>query len=286
MLLMKQSEWEKSPTYNQMVGVGRNTAKPLISLRMWSVLAPAVLTLAFVGIWQLLLAVKVLPHTMFPSPSDVVQGFQQEIRSNRLPADIIASLWRVAAGFALSIALGLPAGVALGSSPYVRAAFLPGFNFLRNLSPLAWIGFAIVWFGVGDAPAIFLIFMSIFFPIALSVSADVAAIPVVYQRVADEYGLSRLERLLKVTLPAIMPRFVTTLRVAMGVAWLVVVAAEMVAGHNGLGFAIYDDRNALRQDLLVVHMIVIGVIGVLLDRFLASFAKNPSLQWGFQRQSL
>lgn len=261
-------------------------SSPIIPLRIWSLVAPPILTLLFVALWQVLFNTNVLSHTMFPSPLQVVHGFKQELATHRLPEDIVASLWRVAVGFALSIVLGLPAGIALGSSAYVRGAFLPGFNFLRNLSPLAWIGFAIVWFGVGDAPAIFLIFMSIFFPIALSVSADVAAIPVVYQRVADEYGLSKFERLYKVTLPAIMPRFVTTLRVAMGVAWLVVVAAEMVAGHNGLGFAIYDDRNALRQDLLVVHMIVIGVIGVLLDRYLASFAKNPTLQWGFQRQNL
>ncbi len=283
---MKQLIGDNSADGNTWAAFRRGVPQRSISLRVWSIIAPPVLILMFVGVWQVLFVRNVLPHAMFPSPIQVVHGFKQEIASKRLPADIIASLWRVAVGFVLSIALGLPAGVALGSSPYVRGAFFPGFNFLRNLSPLAWIGFAIVWFGVGDAPAIFLIFMSIFFPIALSVSADVAAIPVVYQRVADEYGLTRFERLYKVTLPAIMPRFVTTLRVAMGVAWLVVVAAEMVAGHNGLGFAIYDDRNALRQDLLVVHMIVIGVIGVLLDRYLASLAKNPTLQWGFQRQNL
>jgi NitT/TauT family transport system permease protein len=162
-------------------------------------------------------------------------------------------------------------------------ALLPIINFFRNLSPLAWIPFAILWFGVGDASAIFLIFLSAFFPIALATMAAVANIPAVYFRVAQNYGINGISRLTEVTLPAILPQVVTTLRVTAGLSWLVVVAAEMIAGRDGLGFAVMDSRNGLRTDLLVVEMIVIGMIGVALDRLLVQLTRIRSIRWGYER---
>jgi NitT/TauT family transport system permease protein len=213
----------------------------------------------------------------------VLAGFGEEIRSGRLLKDIIASSFRVAIGFALAVALGIPCGLWLGNHARARAALLPAVNFFRSLSPLAWIPFAILWFGIGDAPAIFLIFMATFFPLVLATMSAVAGIPTVYFRVAKEYGMNSREVLAEVTLPAIMPQVITTLRVMAGLAWLVVVAAEMIAGRDGLGFAIWDARNGLRMDLLVVEMIVIGIIGMLIDRLLAQLTKLPGVRWGYER---
>jgi NitT/TauT family transport system permease protein len=112
--------------------------------------------------------------------------------------------------------------------------------------------------------------------------AAVGTIPLVYFHVADNYGLRRIEKLIRVTLPAIMPQVITTLRVTAGVAWLVDVAAEMIAGRDGLGFAVMDARNGLRTDLLVVEMIVIGIIGVLIDRLLVQLTTVPSVRWGYE----
>jgi NitT/TauT family transport system permease protein len=205
------------------------------------------------------------------------------MRGGRILNDLVTSLFRVFAGFGLAAILGIPAGLLLGSKSPARAAFLPAVNFFRNLSPLAWIPFAILWFGVGDAPSIFLIFLSAFFPIILATTAAVASIPSVYMRVAREYGLSEWERLWEATLPAVMPEIVTTLRVAAGISWLVVVAAEMIAGRDGLGFAVMDSRNGLRTDILVVEMIVIGLVGIAIDRALVQLTKIPSLRWGYER---
>jgi NitT/TauT family transport system permease protein len=160
---------------------------------------------------------------------------------------------------------------------------LPAINFFRNLSPLAWIPFAILWFGIGDKPAIFLIFMASFFPIVLATISAVASIPNVYFRVARDYGIEGFELLIQVTLPAISPQVITTLRVTAGLSWLVVVAAEMIAGRDGLGFAIWDARNGLRMDLLVVGMIAIGIIGVVIDRLLVQLMKIDSVRWGYER---
>jgi NitT/TauT family transport system permease protein len=148
---------------------------------------------------------------------------------------------------------------------------------------LAWIPFAILWFGVGDASPIFLIFLSAFFPVTLSTMAGAANVPTIYSRVAKDFGIADSEKLMRVTLPAIMPQVVTALRVTAGVCWLVVVAAEMIAGRDGLGFAVMDARNGLRTDTLVVEMIVIGVVGVAIDRALEQLTKVPSIRWGYER---
>ena len=233
--------------------------------------------------WAALSYLRVFPESVFPSPLAVARGFAEELRAGRLLDDLVASLFRVATGFVLAVALGLPLGLGLGHSARARAALLPAINFFRSLSPLAWIPFAILWFGIGDLPAIFLIFMASFFPIVLATAAGVAGIPAVYFRIAQDYGFRGTELLTQVTLPAIAPEVITALRLTAGLAWVVVVAAEMIAGRDGLGFAIWDARNGLRMDLLVVGMIMIGIIGVVIDRLLILLMRIPSIRWGYER---
>jgi NitT/TauT family transport system permease protein len=248
-----------------------------------TILWPLGVFFGVLAVWALLASLRLFPESTFPSPSAVVRGFGEEIRSGRLLDDLIASLFRVTVGFLLAVGLAVPFGLWLGQHARARAALLPAVNFFRNLSPLAWIPFAILWFGIGDSPAIFLIFLSTFFPTALSVTAAVANIPAVYFQVARDYGLRGAQLLTAVTLPAIMPQVITTLRVTAGVAWMVVVAAEMIAGRDGLGFAIWDSRNGLRTDLAVVEMIVIGLIGVGIDRLLQQLTCMPTVRWGYER---
>src|SRR5262245_26073517 len=244
---------------------------------------PVLVVIMAVGLWEVLAALKFFPESVFPSPGAVLKGFGEELSSGRLYSDLVASLFRVTTGFVLAAVLGIPLGLWLGERARARVALLPAINFFRNLSPLAWIPFAILWFGIGDKPAIFLIFMAAFFPIALATTSGVAGIPNVYFRVANDFGIHGFEQFIQVTWPAIAPQVITTLRVTAGLSWLVVVAAEMIAGRDGLGFAIWDARNGLRMDLLVVGMIVIGVIGVLIDRLLVQLMKIPSVRWGYER---
>jgi NitT/TauT family transport system permease protein len=250
------------------------TGAPLLAL-----VTPAVL----VVVWAVVSSAQLFPPSLFPHPWDVARGVWFELRSGRLVNDAIASLFRVSAGFLLAVILGVPAGLLLGRSARARTAFLPLVNFFRSLSPLAWIPFAILWLGIGDPPAIFLIFMAAFFPIVLSTSAAVANIPSVFFRVARDLGIGGPRLLSAVTLPAIAPQVITTLRVAAGLSWLVVVAAEMIAGRDGLGFAVWDARNGLRIDLLAAAMLVIGVIGAALDRLLVQLTRIPSVRWGYER---
>src|SRR6266403_2125720 len=215
-------------------------------------LLPLLVLFVAIAVWSALWMLKVFPESVFPSPLAVAKGLGEEVRTGRLTSDLVASLFRVTTGFMLAVVLGVPLGLWLGNHVLSRFALLPAINFFRSLSPLAWIPFAILWFGIGDLPAIFLIFMACFFPVVIA------------------------------TLPAIAPQVITSLRVTAGLAWLVVVAAEMIAGRDGLGFAIWDARNGLRMDLLVAGMIVIGVIGMVIDRVLVRLTKIGSIRWGYE----
>jgi NitT/TauT family transport system permease protein len=235
------------------------------------------------SLWALLARWRLFPPSMFPDPIAVGRALLEELRNGRLAVNAIASLYRVSAGFLLALLMGVPAGLLLGQSGAAQDLLLPLINFCRNLSPLAWIPFAILWLGIGDAPTIFLIFMAAFFPIVFSTMAAVREIPSIFLQVARDYGLAGAQRLIQVTLPAIMPQVITTIRVTAGLAWMVVVAAEMVAGRDGLGFAVWDARNGLRMDLLVADMFVIGAIGIGIDAVLRRLTRIPGVRWGYEQ---
>lgn len=239
--------------------------------------------LVLLSVWWAAWAAGLFPTGTVPSPAAVANGFREELASGRLLEDTIASLYRVAWGFVSAVVLAVPLGLVIGRSAAVREVLLPWINFFRSLSPIAWIPFAIIWFGVGDPPAIFIIFLATFFQVVLATAAAAAGVPKVYYRVADELGLRGKHVLFHITLPAILPQLVTALRVAIGVAWMVVVAAEMIAVQSGLGYLIVDARNGLRMDLVVCGMITIGAIGIGLDIAFARLTRIPSLRWGFDR---
>src|SRR6267143_1621985 len=135
-------------------------------------LLPLLVLFVAIAVWSALWMLQVFPESVFPSPLAVAKGLGEEVRTGRLLGDLVASLFRVTTGFSLAVILGIPSGLWLGHHVRSRFALLPAINFFRSLSPLAWIPFAILWFGIGDAPVIFLIFMSTFFPVALATIAS------------------------------------------------------------------------------------------------------------------
>jgi NitT/TauT family transport system permease protein len=245
--------------------------------------SPLAVFFCFLFIWWFVCKFNICPAYALPSPEDVLKSFKEEIIAGRLVNDIVASLWRVAIGFFISAGLAIPVGLWLGQHAASRQAFLPLLNFFRFLSPLAWIPFAILWFHIGDKPAVFLIFMSAFFPLVLAIMSAVATIPNIYFRVAHDYNYKGLDLLTKVTFPAVLPQIITSLRVVYGIAWVVIVAAEMVGCQDGLGYGIWEARNGLRLDSAVCYMVVIGLLGMGIDRLLIQFTKLPNVRWGYER---
>ena len=251
--------------------------------KVWRWILPVIVTAGILLIWQFISTFNLFPAYALPSPGSVALSFREEMISGRLINDVIASLWRVAVGFLLSVVLGVPVGLWLGQHMQARQAFVPQLNFFRFLSPLAWIPFAILWFHIGDRPAIFLIFMATFFPLALATMSAEANIPSIYFRVARDYHFRGLELLTKVIFPAVLPQVILALRVCYGIAWVVIVAAEMVGCQDGLGYGIWEARNGLRLDSAVCYMMVIGSLGMGIDRLLSQLTRLPNVRWGYER---
>jgi NitT/TauT family transport system permease protein len=245
---------------------------------------PLIFIALLLGLWQFAIHRQSTP--LLPSPMSVLRGLVELMRHGLLLKYIVASLFRVTWGFGLAAAIAIPCGLAIGWYARAELAINPLAQILRPISPLAWIPLAILWFGVGDLAAIFLIFLGCFFPLLLTAMNAVRGIPVVYLQAGRNFGLSSLELFRRVLFPAAVPQLLIGMRITFGVAWLVVVAAEMIAVSSGLGFLIVDARNAgNRYDLVVAGMVVIGLIGLLLDKSLRSLTKMKSLRWSYTEDS-
>jgi NitT/TauT family transport system permease protein len=226
--------------------------------------------LSFVGVGALVAlwaaAVACAPATILPGPAKVLVGVVDLARRGLLVRHVVASLFRVTWGYLAAVLVGIPLGLALGWWRRAERALNPFLQVLRPISPLAWIPISILWFGVGDGGAVFIIFLASVLPITVSAMNAVAAVPQVHIRAGRNFGLSSRELLVRVIFPSVLPQLIVGMRLALGVAWLVVVAAEMIAVNSGLGFLIVDARNAgNRYDLVVAGMVLIGVIGLCLD---------------------
>lgn len=243
---------------------------------------PLLVAVVFVGGWHA--AVVWSGSEIFPTPLQVVGGLIELAQKGVLLRYVVASLFRVSCGFLLGILVGVPFGLIIGWFARAYAAFNPMIQVFRPISPIAWIPVAILWFGVSDLAPIFLIFLASVFPIATSVAAAVQNIQLVHLRAARNFGLSGFALFRQVVLPAAVPQILTGLRIALGVAWLVVVAAEMIAVNSGLGYLIIDARNAgKRYDLVVAGMVLIGLIGLGLDTLVRRMERLDVVRWGFGR---
>jgi NitT/TauT family transport system permease protein len=242
---------------------------------------PAVTVLiVLMAVWWL--AVIATRSAIFPTPWDVVMGTGQLIRDGSLWRHIGASLMRVATGFGLAACVAIPLGLWMGWVGGAYRTLNPLFQILRPISPIAWIPIAILWFGVGNASPIYLIFISSVFPMIVQTVVGVHTIEKRYLRAAENFGVSHRTLFMRVVIPAVLPQILVGMRIGLGVAWLVVVAAEMIALHSGLGYMIMDSRNAgNRYDLVVAGMIIIGLIGLSLDGFMRMLEAARWVRWRY-----
>jgi NitT/TauT family transport system permease protein len=252
-------------------------------MRRLKLLLPGVAVLAvLIAVWWLL--VRATHSLIFPTPLDVITGTVQLAQDGSLWRHSGASLLRVATGFALAVLVAVPLGLWMGWVSGAYRMLNPLFQILRPISPIAWIPIAILWFGVGDASPIFLIFIASVFPMIVQTVVGVHTIEKRYLWAAENFGVSRRTLFLRVVIPAVLPQVLVGMRIGLGVAWLVVVAAEMIALHSGLGYMIMDSRNAgNRYDLVVAGMIIIGLIGLALDGFMRMLERVPWVRWRYAR---
>jgi NitT/TauT family transport system permease protein len=235
---------------------------------------------ALVAVWAA--AIGAARHTLLPGPWAVARAIGELARSGVLFHHLVASLFRVTWGYLPAVALAVPVGIYLGSHRYGEMAAGPLLELLRPISPLAWIPLSILFLGVGDLAAVAIIFVASFLPLTLTVKNAVHRISPVYLQAGRNFGLEGRRLVRAVILPALLPELVLGLRLTLGIAWLVVVAAEMIAVNSGLGFLIVDARNAgNRYDLVVAGMVLIGATGLVLDAGMRRLERLPALRWGY-----
>jgi NitT/TauT family transport system permease protein len=246
------------------------------------IVLPALVIALLIAVWWVVVARSESP--IFPTPWQVVTGAWELVKDGTIWDHIGASLFRVGVGFGLAFLVAIPLGLWMG---WVSGAFYtlnPLFQMLRPISPIAWIPVAILWFGIGDLSPIFLIFISSVFPMIVQTTAGVRTIDRRYLRAAANFGVSRWVLFRRVVIPAVLPEIIVGMRIGIGVAWLVVVAAEMIALHSGLGYLIMDSRNAgNRYDLVIASMIIIGVIGLMLDGATRLLERLKTVKWRYVR---
>lgn len=258
------------------------TKKGIAVINIKKILPPVVLIALLIAAWWVL--VVQTRSVIFPTPLQVVTGAMELVKDGTLWDHIGSSLMRVAAGFLLAVAMAVPLGLWMGRVDFAYTTLNPVFQILRPISPIAWIPLAILWFGVGNASPIFLIFIASVFPMIVQTASGVHTIEKRYLRAAENFGASRVKLLRQVIVPAVLPDLIVGMRISLGVAWLVVVAAEMIALRSGLGYLIMDSRNAgNRYDLVIAGMIIIGIIGLLLDGLMRLLEGLKSVRWRYGR---
>ncbi|MER2189633.1 MAG: ABC transporter permease [Solibacillus sp.] len=233
-----------------------------------------------IAAWQLASVIGGHQAALFPPPLKVGQALLSIISDGSIFGHIQISLFRFFMGYLLAVVTAIVLGLLLGRSPRVWQVIDPVVQVLRPVSPIAWSPFIVLWFGIGNMPAIVIIFIAAFFPVLLSTVSAVKKVDKTYLRIAANFEMSAFETLQKVVLPASFPMIANGLHMALGSAWIFLVAGEMVGAQSGLGFLIVDARNALSLDLVMACIIVIGVTGLVLDKAIHYFEGWVNRIWG------
>jgi ABC-type nitrate/sulfonate/bicarbonate transport system permease component len=256
-----------------------------VSSRRWHFLLQLAPVVAVALLWEALSGAGIVPENRLPPPSRVLGGFFELIARGLPPGSHllghgVASLRRVLGGVAAACAAGIPLGLLMGRSARLRDLANPFIEILRPIPPLAWVPIAILWLGIGDGSAVFLIFLGAFFPILLNTVAGVLSIERGLIEAAVILGASKRDLFLKVLAPGALTATITGVRIAVGVGWMTLVAAEFtgVKSGYGLGYMIMTARDIQRADLIVAGMFVIGLVGFAMDALIRA-AERRLLRW-------
>jgi ABC-type nitrate/sulfonate/bicarbonate transport system permease component len=228
----------------------------------WRVILPAIL----IGVWYVFTEIRPLFHpTLLPSPVSVVNVFIRLVKNGELAKHIVASLERIFWANLAALALGVPLGLAMGLYRPVERLLDGLLSIFRPIPPLAWVPLSILWLGIGALSVVFITFLAAFFAVIINAIAGARAVDKLHMRAALSLGASRRRIMTHVVLPTVAPYIFTGFRIAIGVSWMSIVAAELIAASSGLGYMITYYREVLRTDAIIVGMLTIGVIGLLMD---------------------
>jgi NitT/TauT family transport system permease protein len=234
--------------------------------------------LAFLALWQLGVAFHAPILARIPAPVDVAHAFATQLHDPRYYFDWLVSFRRVAAGFVLAQVLGIPLGLLMGWKTAFRYLVFPLFEVLRPIPPLAWVPLSIVFWPTTEGSIIFVIFLGAFFTTVISTLAGVRAIDERYVRAAVSLGANHATVFRRIIFPGALPSVFTGMAVGMGITWSVLVAAEIIAGRNGLGFLTWEAYVGGSYPTIIVGMISIGVAGYLASTAVRAIAQR-AMPW-------
>lgn len=243
-------------------------------------LLPLITFFILVTAWQVTASAGLYPRQLLPSPLDVVKGVAELVSGGQLWPYIGVSLLRYLGGYLAAALVAIPLGLFFGWYSTLWLAIDPLMQLLRPISPIAWFPLISLWFGIGDLPAVVIIFLAAFYPILLSTVAAVRNVDPVYLKVARNFGASERNVLWQIVVPAAFPYITMGMHIALGSAWAFLVAGEMLGVRSGLGYLIIDSRNFLRTDLVLVGILLIGSLGLIIDRLIGRAEKWVHKQWG------
>lgn len=259
-----------------------NPREKLGALMRW--LIPPVLGLAaFIGIWALI--AQQTSNLPGPYPTWVsAQALFADPFYNNGPNDqgigwnILYSLYRVGLGFGMAALVGIPLGFMIGRFKFLAAMTAPIISLLRPVSPLAWLPIGLLVFHRAEPASIWVIFISSIWPMILNTAVGVRQVPQDYLNVARVLNLSEWKVFSRILFPAVVPHVLTGVRLSIGIAWLVIVAAEMLTGGVGIGFWVWDEWNNLNVEHIIIAIFVVGIVGLLLEQALVLIAKRFSYE--------
>jgi NitT/TauT family transport system permease protein len=234
-----------------------------------------------IAIWQFAADVIVQDKLKLPSFYDVIVSFFSIVKSGLIFTDILTSLLHFSIGIVAAFVIGIPLGIGMGWFKKVNRASDPIIEVLRPIPPLAWIPFAIIWGGFTHQAAGFVVFVGMIFPIIINTYTGFKNVPKVYVEAAKVLGCTRSLDLIRfIAIPSAMPSVVAGIRIAMGVGWMCLVAAEMFGvSTTGLGFKLWHYYYLHKMNLVLVYMLVLGFIGLFIDRFFRHYVDTKLLRW-------
>jgi NitT/TauT family transport system permease protein len=269
------------------------TVKPMdMWRRAWIALQYAIFPAAILLLWQVFSEIGFVRRNVLPPPSEVLSVWYDLVTGTTAAASRYsgtwldhawASTWRVFAGFGWGVTLGTFLGLLVGLSRVMERVLDPTIQVMRNIPVTAWVPLSLVFFGIGNAPAIFLIGLGAFFPAAINSTHGVRQINITLYKAARMMGANEQELLFRVILPAALPSILTGVRLSMGIAWVLVVVAEILAVRSGLGYLLNDAYLFYRNDVVIAAMLSIGLLGFVSDRLVVA-VRDVLLIWN-QRET-
>jgi nitrate/nitrite transport system permease protein len=260
------------------VAVRAARKKPLGAIAFMRIAPPLLGVAVLVLVWQII----AFKNSSFPTPLATLQEalrmfadpfYRNSPNDQGIGWNVLASLQRVGVGFGLAAAVGIPLGFAIGRVEFLARMFGPIISLLRPVSPLAWLPIGLLVFKSANPAAIWSIFICSIWPMIINTAVGVQRVPQDYMNVARVLNLSEWKVLTKILFPSVLPYMLTGVRLSIGTAWLVIVAAEMLTGGVGIGFWVWDEWNNLNVPHIIIAIVIIGVVGLVLEQALVALAK-------------